>query len=104
MKKLKRVNGILWHNNLHHEFQWRVDPFPFRGALFYGGGLYRRVATAQKGSHLSEWRHNGGFMRAHRRSAIMEILYGCDDQFRSRLKSRSWKDCSKRDHQWKESK
>ncbi len=104
MKKPKKINGILWCNGFYHDFRWRVDPFPFRATLLCRGNVYRRVATVQRGCHLSEWRHNGGFMRANRRSAIMEILYGRDDQFRSRLKSRSWKDCSKRSHQWKEKK
>jgi len=104
MDSFIRIDDIFWRNGKTCAFEHRFDPFPFRACFCGGGSVYGRVAIYQKGNMISEFRHNRGWIRAGRRSSAEEFLYGHGEKFRSRMKSRSWKDCSKRDHQWKDDK
>ena len=80
-------------------YEFRKDPVPYRGKRGTSRpyrmpkvhNLYKQVVDNE----------DKKFVRAKRNRNNLPNIYWDDAPLRSRYKSRSWKDCSKREHQWK---
>lgn len=87
-----------WRHAYKPNVEYRYDPMPYIGS--------HRSHTGRKCSIMNEARKNADpemeeFVRAKRNNTRMfNVMWDAD--WRSRCRSRSWKDCSHRRHQYKD--
>lgn len=91
--KKKKVHS--WYSNIPYEF--RFDPVPIVGSKCSRGRYYRHPHTMNERrlNSISEYKE---FVRPSRSGFYLPTAW--DDITRSRIKSKSWKDCTKKRKQW----
>lgn len=77
--------------------EFRVDPIPYTGDKRYRIKGYRCPKTTQE-KRISADTEIDIYIRSKRKSKNLPSTY--DDKVRSRFRSKSWKDCSKKRKQW----
>lgn len=92
----KRKRKHWWFPDIPYKF--RYDPVPYKGNR-YRSRAYRmpKIANVRRQVVDEEYKE---FVRAKRNFNNLPNAYWDDPPLRSRWKSHSWKDCTKKKHQW----
>ena len=91
----KKKKKYRWYRDIPYEF--RSDPVPIVGSKCSRGRYYRHPQTMNE-RRLNSIPEYKEFVRPSRCGFALPTVY--DDIVRSRLGSKSWKDCTKKRKQW----